>query len=544
MDFAPQPTASGYNDSILDPSLDWDAQQQQITQAQARIKALRDLANQGPVVAERQPGWTSALTGAKMLSAQPRISALGAIAPLIEQYGADQGDRQIAQATSDLTSAENKQITDVMGNLPKGTPAVPATAPTAGTEGTPEVPPSLGPYGVNLPGAPAQPGTPASAGTAYQPAQPASQASISAALAPLMSNPLGRSLALDKLKDLAINEPERQAQREQTAAQAAATLAEKRDEFYKGLDEKREQYKATLANQFLTHQMMAQIYADRMGGGTPITDNNGLIWINRRDGTQVPAVDPSSGEQLGAKPTAQGAKMWEQQQTSKLAASEGEKLLDRIWAEGQKATSSGLGAIRDQLGNIIGWGGSDQNFANAIKANAAMLSMQSILASQGGPNSNKNLRLHQDYFNTLADPTISLAAKKQTYLDAKANFQYMQKDTSYTPVAGFKPPGGTGVTPPPAPPVRRSGTPAPAPAATPAPAPANAPLPSDEAGYRQAVQAARDAYQKSPSADNKNALDAAQTDLVRFQAQGNAPAPAPEAPKKNRKYNPATDAFE
>ena len=67
-------------------------------------------------------------------------------------------------------------------------------------------------------------------------------------------------------------------------------------------------------------------------------------------------------------------------------------------------------------------------------------------------------------------------------------------------------------------------------------APAAPTTPATEEGYRQASRAAQAAYLKSQTPANKAALEQAQTDLVRFQSQGNSPAGQPSVDALVKKY--------
>jgi hypothetical protein len=430
-----------FDDSILDPSLDWDAQQQQIEQQQARIAALRKIGDAGPQLAQQQPGWTSAVTGAHMLAAAPHTSLLQAITPIASSFLADRGDQRVAQATSDLTSAEQQQVQDVMGNLPKGTPAQQAQPAIPGTAATPD---SYGPSGGDAsstlttmtPGAPGTAGTPA---TPFKPAVPASQADIMTALSPLMKNPLGRSLAMKKMEDMAINEPERQAQREQAAATAAAAQAQKHEEFLQrqqdtatNLAAGRENTRAIAEGQHNATIEAARLRAEVAGGKMKSTpDGRGRIILTPVNGgpgqiaTYDDGVTPIPGPI-----SPQNQKIINDQETQKKVAQRGLAFLDqydKLLAE-EPPPGSYIGEKWAQAKSLAGL---DTPAMKLAKQEAEAIKLDASLMMQSGLRSNKNLEAHNAMVGPLAESNQSVADRQRLSANLRKNFEYMTRDDAY-----------------------------------------------------------------------------------------------------------------
>ena len=433
-----------FDDSILDPSLDWDAQQQQIEQQQARIAALRKIGDAGPQLAQQQPGWTSAVTGAHMLAAAPHTSLLQAITPIASSFLADRGDQRVAQATSDLTNAENQQVQDVMGNLPKGTPAQQATP---GTPAQPMVP-GTATYGptdtdstlITKTGEGTDPtmAQAATAGTPFKPAVPASQADIMTALSPLMKNPLGRSLAMKKMEDMAIAEPERQAQREQAAATAAAAQAQKHEEFLQrqqdtatNLQAGRENTRVIAEGQHSATVEAARLRADAMGQKT-ITRPDGLghyvvqpvnggpsHYQTNDDGSLVQGpINPKAQQQLFDKANQQ------------KVAQRGIEFINR-YEELLKNEDMPASVLGKSVAEVKSKLGMDTPSMKLAKQEAAAIALDSNLTMNSGLKSNKNLDQHNKMVGDLGDPGQSAKDRLALAENLKKNFEYMQQDSSY-----------------------------------------------------------------------------------------------------------------
>ena len=135
--------------SDTDPSLDFDAQEQAMLQQAARIKALRgmDLST----TPTQQPGFTSAVTGAKFLAPQIKTPLLSALTPILQDTRAAYDENALTKQRSALNSAEQQNLMDWISKTPQGTPysATPLAGHTGGVGGdlvqanvTPEAPAS------------------------------------------------------------------------------------------------------------------------------------------------------------------------------------------------------------------------------------------------------------------------------------------------------------------------------------------------------------------------------------------------------------------
>lgn len=119
-----------------DPSNpDFATQEQQLLQAAARIKALRG--TQAQTVGGPDAGWTSAVTGARMLGIQPKQNLLGAALPAISQGLANADESSMNQQRTALSAAEQQNLADWIGKAPQDTPysATPLPGHTGGAGG-------------------------------------------------------------------------------------------------------------------------------------------------------------------------------------------------------------------------------------------------------------------------------------------------------------------------------------------------------------------------------------------------------------------------
>ena len=185
----------------FDPSLDFDAQEQDMLQKAAQIKALRqmDLTTKP----DQQPGFTSAVTGAKFLAPTVKTPLLSMLTPIIQDTTAGLQEKELTQRASDVNQAKIADAMDIFKNYPQGTPATAeSTVPT-------NMPTPANPNG-NLVEAKVTPA---------QAAKPASQSDLLGYSGRMLKNPLTRALAMENAKDQIMTIP-----KELRAAQTTALL--------------------------------------------------------------------------------------------------------------------------------------------------------------------------------------------------------------------------------------------------------------------------------------------------------------------------------
>lgn len=130
----------------LDPSLDYDAQELALKQAEARIAALRGM--KAPQLPGQTTGFQSAVTGTQVAGPVPKMkfgSYLGQAAPLLADYTAGRMQDEVLQRRTQLDAQQEADILRTIGEQPKGlgpTPALDAQGnPTS--QMLPPVPPTL-----------------------------------------------------------------------------------------------------------------------------------------------------------------------------------------------------------------------------------------------------------------------------------------------------------------------------------------------------------------------------------------------------------------
>ena len=189
------------------PSLDFDAQEQDMLQKAAQIKALRqmDLTTKP----DQPEGFTSAVTGAKFLAPKVKTPLLSALTPIIQDTTAGLQEKELTKRASDVNQAKIADAMDIFKNYPQGAPATDYSA-------TP----------TNAPTNPADAVTQGGSGnyvqaavTPAQAAQEPSQSDILGYTGRMMKNPLTRALAMENAKEQIITIP-----KELRAAKTAALL--------------------------------------------------------------------------------------------------------------------------------------------------------------------------------------------------------------------------------------------------------------------------------------------------------------------------------
>jgi hypothetical protein len=99
----------------FDPSLDFDAQEQEMVQAAARIKALRAMKGIEPEQAE---GFKSAVTGATILAPRVKKPLLSSLTPLIADYTGDQMEKELNKQRSSVNTADANNFASLMRSYP------------------------------------------------------------------------------------------------------------------------------------------------------------------------------------------------------------------------------------------------------------------------------------------------------------------------------------------------------------------------------------------------------------------------------------------
>lgn len=177
-----------YDDPLADPSLSFDAQEQQLLQQQARIKAMRAAAGVPVEAPAMSPGWTSSVTGAHIGGKTLKTPTAALLSPIINSVGADLQEGRLNRATAALDAAKQADFQKYIDSTPQTvTGAIPTNAPSA-----------TNPDG-NL-----------VAATPMAPEAPTRQQLIAHA-ATGMQNPLSRALAAKQIEDLTIAAPTREA---------------------------------------------------------------------------------------------------------------------------------------------------------------------------------------------------------------------------------------------------------------------------------------------------------------------------------------------
>jgi len=103
----------------FDSSLDFDAQEQQMLQAAARIKALRGMKLDTEI---NQPeGFKSAVTGASFLAPTVKKPLLSSLTPLVQDTVAGVQEKQLDQQRSTLSRQEQQAMQDWIKQTPQAT---------------------------------------------------------------------------------------------------------------------------------------------------------------------------------------------------------------------------------------------------------------------------------------------------------------------------------------------------------------------------------------------------------------------------------------
>lgn len=111
----------------LDPSLDYDAQELALKQAEARIAALRGM--KAPQLPGQTTGFQSAVTGTQVAGPVPKMkfgSYLGQAAPLLADYTAGRMQDEVLQRRTQLDAQQEADILRTIGEQPKGLGPTPA----------------------------------------------------------------------------------------------------------------------------------------------------------------------------------------------------------------------------------------------------------------------------------------------------------------------------------------------------------------------------------------------------------------------------------
>ena len=106
-------------DPLLDPSLDFDTQAQQLIQQQARIKALRGIAAAPVEAPAMSPGWSSAVTGTHIGGQTLKTPTAALLQPIAAQLGADYQQDRTNAAQTDLNTRERDDLADILKNVPQ-----------------------------------------------------------------------------------------------------------------------------------------------------------------------------------------------------------------------------------------------------------------------------------------------------------------------------------------------------------------------------------------------------------------------------------------
>lgn len=135
-----------FDQPLVDPTYDYDAQEQQLAQQAARIKALRATGASMPTPDNSEVGGWSLSTGQRMPGRVLKTPTSALLNPILANVGADIGEYRSNQARSDMNKAQDAQA-DTIFNSIKSRPAGEATygageeGPTM-TPGTPAYEPS------------------------------------------------------------------------------------------------------------------------------------------------------------------------------------------------------------------------------------------------------------------------------------------------------------------------------------------------------------------------------------------------------------------
>jgi hypothetical protein len=103
----------------FDPSLDFDAQEQQMLQAAARIKALRGMKLDTTI--DQPEGFKSAVTGANFVAPTVKKPILSSLTPLVQDTVAGVQEKQLDQQRSTLSRQEQQAMQDWIKQTPQAT---------------------------------------------------------------------------------------------------------------------------------------------------------------------------------------------------------------------------------------------------------------------------------------------------------------------------------------------------------------------------------------------------------------------------------------
>src|SRR5678815_5407627 len=91
-----------------DPSLDFAAQEQQMLQQAARIKALRGAKLDTEI--DQPQSYRSAVTGATMLAPTIKKPLLSSLTPLLQDFTANQMESELSRNRSQLNTAQQADL--------------------------------------------------------------------------------------------------------------------------------------------------------------------------------------------------------------------------------------------------------------------------------------------------------------------------------------------------------------------------------------------------------------------------------------------------
>ena len=192
-----------FDDPIVDPTLDFDAQDLQLQQQLARVKALRAVGATTPDTPTNEVGGWTLSTGQKMPGRVIRTPTAALLNPLLANVGADIGDARSTQMKSDISRNQQADMVATLAATPQATPAKPSTELMGPTpDGKPLMSDAI-------------------------PAQEPTRADILAHGAQLAKNPLTRAIAQKYIEDQLVGAPTREATQRLELTKAAMASKDK-----------------------------------------------------------------------------------------------------------------------------------------------------------------------------------------------------------------------------------------------------------------------------------------------------------------------------
>jgi hypothetical protein len=115
-----------YDEPMIDPSLEFDAQDLQLQQQLARVKALRAVGSQTPEVNNGEVGGWSLSTGQRMPGRVLKTPAASLINPILGTIGADIGDARSVGMKNSISKNQQDEMVAALAATPQSTEAIPS----------------------------------------------------------------------------------------------------------------------------------------------------------------------------------------------------------------------------------------------------------------------------------------------------------------------------------------------------------------------------------------------------------------------------------